>query len=78
MKASKFTAAQKEFILKQGGERTPVAEICRKAGIGQSTYFTWKKKYGRLLPDEMRLLKRIVAGRPLDREMLQDVARRKL
>ncbi len=35
----------------------PVAEICRKAGISQATYFNWKKKYGGLLPDEMRRLK---------------------
>lgn len=53
MKASKFTESQKAFILKQGEEGTSVAEICRKAGIGQSTYFAWKKKYGGLLPDEM-------------------------
>ena len=46
MKASKFTEAQKAFILKQGEEGTSVAEICRKAGIGQSTYFAWKKRYG--------------------------------
>ena len=88
MRASKFTEAQKAFILKQGEEGTPVAEICRKAGIGQSTYFAWKKKYGGLLPDEMRRLKqledenarlkRIVADLTLDREMLQDVVRRKL
>jgi hypothetical protein len=41
MKASKFTEAQKAFILKQGEEGTPVAEICRKAGISQATYFNW-------------------------------------
>jgi len=51
MKASKFTEAQKAFILKQGEEGTPVAEICRKAGISQATYFNWKKRYGGLLPD---------------------------
>ena len=33
MKASRFTEAQKAFILKQGEEGTPVAEICRKAVI---------------------------------------------
>ncbi len=33
MKASKFTEVQKAFILKLGEEGTPVAEICRKAGI---------------------------------------------
>ena len=57
MKASKFSDAQKAFILKQGEEGTPVAEICRKAGISQATYFNWKKRYGGLLPDEMRRLK---------------------
>ena len=44
MKASKFTDAQKAFILKQGGDGHPVAEICRKAGISEATYFNWKKK----------------------------------
>ena len=57
MKASRFPDAQKAFVLKQGEERTPVAEICRKTGIGQATYFSWRKKYAGLLPDEMRRLK---------------------
>ena len=57
MKASKFSNAQKEFILKQGDDGVPVAEICRKAGISQATYFNWRKKYAGLLPDEMRRLK---------------------
>ena len=43
MKASQFLDAQKAFILKQGDEGVPVAEICRKAGISQATYFNWKK-----------------------------------
>ena len=88
MKASKFSDAQKAFILKQGDDGVPVAEICRKAGISQATYFNWRKKYAGLLPDEMRRLKaledensrlkKIVADLTLDREMLQDVLRRKL
>jgi putative transposase len=88
MKASKFTDAQKAFILRQGDEGLSVAEICRKAGISQATYFNWKKKYGGLLPSEMkrlkqledenRRLKKLVADLSLDREMLQDVIRRKL
>lgn len=45
MKASKFSDAQKAFILKQGADGIPVAEICRRAGISQATYFNWKKKY---------------------------------
>lgn len=87
MKASKFSDAQKAFVLKQGEEGTPVAEIWRKAGISPATYFSWKKKYAGLLPDEMRRLKaledeawlkKIVADLTLDREMLQDVIRRNI
>ncbi len=88
MKASQFTDAQKAFIIKQGEEGTPVADICRKAGISQATYFNWKKKYAGMMPSEMRRvreleqenarLKRIVADLTLDREMLQDVIKRKL
>jgi len=88
MKASRFSDAQKAFVLRQGEEGTSVAEICRKAGISQATYFSWKKKYAGLLPDEMRRLKaledengrlkKIVADLTLDREMLQDIIRRKL
>ena len=84
MKASKFSDAQKAFILKQGDDGVAVAEICRKAGISQATYFNWKKKYAGLLPDEMcRLkaledenakLKRIVADLTLDREMLRGMS----
>src|SRR3546814_980925 len=56
MKASKFTDAQKAFVIKQGEDGIPVAEICRKAGISQTAYFNWKKKYAGLTPSEMRHL----------------------
>ena len=88
MKASKFSDAQKAFILKQGADGMLVADICRKAGISQATYFNWKKRYDGLLPTELRRLKqledengklkKLVADLSLDREMLQDVIRRKL
>jgi putative transposase len=87
MRASKFTDAQKAFIIEQGESGIPVAEICRKAGISQATYFNWKKRYGGLMPSEMKRLKeledentrlkRIVADLSLDKEMLQDVLKRK-
>jgi putative transposase len=86
VKASKFTDAQKAFVIKQGEEGTPVSEICRKTGINQATCFNWKKKYAGLMPSEMRRLreledennriKKIVADLALDREMLQDVIKR--
>jgi putative transposase len=42
MKASQLSDAQKAFILTQGQDGVPVAEICRKAGISQATYFNWE------------------------------------
>ena len=72
MKASKFSDAQKAFILKQGNDGVPVADICRKAGISQATYFNWKKRYDGMLPldrrrlkqleDENAMLRKLVAG----------------
>ncbi len=70
MKASAFSDAQKAFILKQGTDGVPVAEICRRAGISQAAYFNWKKK------DENTRLRKLVADLSLDREMLQHVIRR--
>ena len=88
MKASKFSDGQKAFVLKQAEDGVPVAEVCRKAGISQATFFNWKKKYGDMPPNEMRRLKQledenrrfksIVADLSLDKEMLQDVIKRKL
>ena len=88
MKKSKFTDAQIAFILRQAEEGTSVEEVCRKAGILQQTFYRWKKLYGGLMPSEMKRLKqleeengrlkRIVADLSLDKEMLQDVIRRKL
>ena len=59
MKASKFSDAQKAFILKLNKNGVPVADICRKAGISQATLFHWKKKYDRPPPTEMRRLKQL-------------------
>ena len=88
MKATRFSDAQKAFVLKQFEEVKTVAEVCREVGISSATYFNWKKKYAGMLPsgmcrlreleDENGRLKRIVADLTLDREMLQDVIKRKL
>jgi putative transposase len=88
MKRSKFTEAQIAFILKQADDGTAIGEICRKAGIGEATFYNWRKKYAGLLPSEMKRLrqleeenaklKRLVADLSLDKAMLQDVVSRKL
>ena len=88
MKTTKFTEAQIAFILKQAEDGVPVAEVCRKAGISDATFYNWRKKYAGLMPSEMRRLrqleeenaklKRIVADLSLDKAMLQDVLTKKL
>lgn len=87
MKKSRFTDSQIAFILRQAEEGTSVEEVCRKAGISGQTYYRWRNKYGGLMPSEMKRLKqleeenmrlrRLVADLALDKEMLQDVIRRK-
>lgn len=88
MKRSKFTEMQIAFALKQAELGTSVAEVCRKMGISEGTYYLWKKKYGGLGPSELRRLrqleeenfklKQLVADLSLDKIMLQDVLSKKL
>jgi putative transposase len=88
MKKSRFSEQQIAFVLRQAEEGTPVAEVCRKAGISEASFYSWRKKYGGLLPSEMKRLKqleeenqrlkKLVADLSLDKEMLQDVIRRKI
>ncbi len=88
MKKSKFTEAQIAFAIKQTESGTSVEEVCRKLGITPATFYNWKKKYGglgvselrrlRQLEDENIKLKQIVADLSLDKQMLQDVLKKKL
>ena len=88
MKASRFSEAQIAFVLKQADEGTAVGEVCRKAGISEATFYNWRKRYGGMMPSEVRKLrqleeenaklKRIVADLSLDKAMLQDVLAKKL
>ena len=59
MRKSRFTDAQIAFILKQADERTSVAEVWRKAGIAEATFYNLHKKYAGLMPSEMKRLKRL-------------------
>lgn len=88
MKKSQFSEQQIAFALQQAESGTAIAEICRKLGISEQTFYRWKKRYGGLMPSEVRKmrqledengrLKRIVADLSLDKEMLQEVIRKKL
>ena len=46
MKKSQFTESQILAVLKEGEAGVPVAQIMRKHGISQATYYNWKSKYG--------------------------------
>ena len=48
MKKSRFTDAQILAILKQGEGGVPVADLCRKHGISNATYYNWRSRYGGL------------------------------
>ena len=88
MKKTRFTEQQIAFALKQADTGTAVAEVVRKMGISEATFYNWKKKYGGLsvtevrrlkqLEDENARLKKIVADLSLDKEMLQDVLKKNL
>lgn len=88
MKKSKFTEAQIIFALKQAETGVKVEEVCRKMGISEATFYNCKKNYGglgvselrklRQLEEENRQLKQLVADLSLDKQMLQDVLRKKL
>ena len=87
MKKSQFTPEQITFGLRQAESGTPVEEVCRKMGISDQTFYRWKKKYLgmgiaelrrlRILEEENRKLKQLVADLSLDKQMLQDVLRKK-
>ena len=88
MKKSKFTEQQIVFALHQAETGVKVEEVCRKMGISEATFYNWKKKYGGLGVSELRRLKMleeeniklklIVADLSLDKQMLQDVLKKKL
>jgi putative transposase len=87
MKRSSFTPEQIAFALKQADSGTPVAEIVRRLEISEQTFYRWKKKYGGLMPselkrlrqleDENKRLKQMVADLSLDKHMLQEVLSKK-
>ena len=87
MKKSKFTEQQIVFALKQAETGVPVGEVCRKMGISEATFYNWKKKFSglgtaelrrlRQLEDENSRLKQVVADLTLDKQMLQDVLKKK-
>ena len=88
MKRSRFTEEQIIGVLKEHQAGLSASELCRKHGISDATFYNWRSKYGGMevseakrlkqLEDENGRLRKLVADLSLDKDMLQDVIRRKL
>lgn len=87
MRRSKYSESQIVFAIKQVETGTRIQEICRKMGVSEATFYNWKKKYGGLgvselrrlknLEEENSQLKKLVADLSLDKQILQDVLKKK-
>ena len=88
MRKTTFTEEQVAYALRQAESGTAVAEVCRKLGVSEQTFYRWKRKYAgmgvaelrrlRQLEEENHQLKQLVADLTLDKHMLQEVLRKKL
>ena len=87
MKRSRFTEEQIIGILKEHEAGIKVTELCRKYGIAEWTFYTWRRKFAgltvsdakrlRALEEENRKLKTLVANQALDIIALKDVLSKK-
>ena len=83
VKRTRFSEEQIIAVLKEAEAGAKVTELCRRHGIADATFYTWRSKYGgleisemrrlRQLEDENRRLKGIVADQALDLQALKDV-----
>ena len=83
MRKSRFTEARIIRMIKEQEAGIPTAEVCRKHGLSQGTFYKYKSKYGgmevsdvaklRAMEDENAKLKRLLADTMLDNVVLKDL-----
>lgn len=88
MSRKRYTEEQIAFALRQHESGTTLAEIVRKMGVTEQTFYRWKKKFAGMgvaevrklksLEEENKKLKQLVADLALDKKMLQDVVQGKV
>lgn len=74
MKKSRFSESQIVAILKEADSGVKVADVCRKHGISQPTYYNWKSKYGGLSVSELKRIKELEAEHSKLKRMYADLA----
>ena len=83
MKRSRFTQEQIIGVLKEHQAGAPAADLCRKHGISEATFYTWRSKYGGMevsdakrlkgLEEENAKLKKLLAESMLDVSTLREM-----
>jgi putative transposase len=87
MKRSRFSEEQIIAVLKEHELGAKTADLCRKHGISEATFYNWKSKFGgmdvsearrlKALEDENRKLKKLLAESMLDNAALKDLLSKK-